>query len=132
METVASCATLVTERILFRAPEILDRQLALLLYGETLLSPVLPAGVNVSPAGVNSLLCVLPAGVMVVDSVNLSPRVGKRTVKDIQMVRLLQTQFPDLPHSGALHTALLTAKFDLSGKHRGICEGTFQTCSIKK
>ncbi|XP_030003033.1 exopolyphosphatase PRUNE1-like isoform X2 [Sphaeramia orbicularis] len=33
METVASCATLVTGRILSRAPEILDRQLALLLYG---------------------------------------------------------------------------------------------------
>ncbi|XP_030266427.1 exopolyphosphatase PRUNE1-like isoform X2 [Sparus aurata] len=33
VETVASCATLVTERILSSAPEILDRQLALLLYG---------------------------------------------------------------------------------------------------
>ncbi|XP_070778338.1 exopolyphosphatase PRUNE1-like [Enoplosus armatus] len=86
METVASCTTLVTERILSRAPEILDRQLALLLYG-----------------------------VMVMDSVNLSPRVGKATVKDSQMVRLLQTQFPDLPHRGALHTSLNTSKFDLSG-----------------
>ncbi|KAI3359020.1 hypothetical protein L3Q82_015404 [Scortum barcoo] len=86
METVASCTTLVTERILSRAPEILDRQLALLLYG-----------------------------VMVVDSVNLSPRVGRGTVKDSQMVQLLQTQFPDLPHRGALHTSLHTAKFNLSG-----------------
>ncbi|XP_035537371.1 exopolyphosphatase PRUNE1 [Morone saxatilis] len=86
METVASCATLVTERILSRAPEILDRQLALLLYGA-----------------------------MVVDSVNLSPQVGKGTVKDSQMVRLLQTQFPDLPHGGALHSSLHSAKFDLSG-----------------
>uniref|UniRef100_A0A3B4Z849 Prune exopolyphosphatase 1 n=1 Tax=Seriola lalandi dorsalis TaxID=1841481 RepID=A0A3B4Z849_SERLL len=32
MEMVLSCATLVTERILSRAPEILDQQLALLLY----------------------------------------------------------------------------------------------------
>ncbi|XP_042362955.1 exopolyphosphatase PRUNE1-like [Plectropomus leopardus] len=79
-EMVASCATLVTARILSRAPEILDRQLALLLYGA-----------------------------MVVDSG------GKGTVKDNQMVRLLQTQFPDLPHRSALHTALHTAKFDLSG-----------------
>ncbi|XP_018542153.1 exopolyphosphatase PRUNE1 [Lates calcarifer] len=81
VETVASCATLVTERILSRAPEILDRQLALLLYG-----------------------------VMVVDCV-----VGKVTVKDGHMIHLLQTQFPDLPQRGALHNALHTAKFDLSG-----------------
>ncbi|XP_074469842.1 exopolyphosphatase PRUNE1-like isoform X1 [Sebastes fasciatus] len=80
VETVGCCATLVTERILSRAPDILDRQLALLLYG-----------------------------VMVMDSV------GTWTVKDRQMVRLLQTQFPDLPHSSALHTSLRSAKFDLSG-----------------
>ncbi|XP_038580286.1 exopolyphosphatase PRUNE1-like isoform X2 [Micropterus salmoides] len=86
MEVVASCTTLVTDRILSRAPEILDRQLALLLYG-----------------------------VMVVDSAILSPQVGKGTIKDSQMVLLLQTQFPDLPHRGALHTSLHTAKFDLSG-----------------
>ncbi|XP_076610200.1 exopolyphosphatase PRUNE1-like [Chaetodon auriga] len=86
VDTVASCTTLVTERILSRAPEILDRQLALLLYG-----------------------------VIVVDSVNLSPQVGKGTAKDSQMLRLLQRQFPDLPHRGALHTSLQTAKFDLSG-----------------
>lgn len=86
VETVASCATLVTERILSRVPEILDRQLSLLLYG-----------------------------VMVVDSVNLSPAVGKVTVRDSQTMRLLQLQFPELPPSGALYAALHTAKFDLSG-----------------
>uniref|UniRef100_A0A667YX60 Prune exopolyphosphatase n=1 Tax=Myripristis murdjan TaxID=586833 RepID=A0A667YX60_9TELE len=37
VETVASCATMVTERILSRAPQILDRQLALLLYGAVVL-----------------------------------------------------------------------------------------------
>uniref|UniRef100_UPI003AAF46DE exopolyphosphatase PRUNE1-like n=1 Tax=Centroberyx gerrardi TaxID=166262 RepID=UPI003AAF46DE len=86
VETVASCATLVTERILTRAPEILDRQLALMLYG-----------------------------VMVADSVNLSPEAGRVTAKDRQMVRLLETQFPDLPPRGALHPALHRAKVDLSG-----------------
>ena len=34
VEMVGSCATLVTERIIQKAPEILDPQLALLLYGE--------------------------------------------------------------------------------------------------
>uniref|UniRef100_A0A3P8RZ07 Prune exopolyphosphatase 1 n=1 Tax=Amphiprion percula TaxID=161767 RepID=A0A3P8RZ07_AMPPE len=86
VEIVASCATLVTERILSRPLEILDKQLALLLYGA-----------------------------MVVDSVNLSRLVGKVTVKDSQIVHMLQTQFPDLPSSGALHSALHKAKFSLSG-----------------
>uniref|UniRef100_A0A3B4T832 Prune exopolyphosphatase 1 n=1 Tax=Seriola dumerili TaxID=41447 RepID=A0A3B4T832_SERDU len=86
VEMVLSCATLVTERILSRAPEILDQQLALLLYG-----------------------------VMVVDCMNLSPVAGKVMVKDRKMVHLLQTQFPDLPQRDALHTALHTAKLDLAG-----------------
>ena len=34
VEMVGSCTTLVTERILQKAPEVLDPQLALLLYGE--------------------------------------------------------------------------------------------------
>lgn len=34
VELVGSCATLVTERILQGAPEILDRQTAALLHGE--------------------------------------------------------------------------------------------------
>lgn len=34
IETVGSCATLVTECILQKAPQILDRQLAQLLYGK--------------------------------------------------------------------------------------------------
>lgn len=117
MDTVASCTTLVTERILSRAPEILDRQLALLLYGEGLNLP--PAGCRCECLLCECLLCVLPAGVIVVDSVNLSPLVGKGTVKDSQMLQLLRLQFPDLPHRDALHTSLRTAKFDLSGKHTG-------------
>lgn len=35
VETVGSCATLVTERIIQKAPEILDQQLAQLLYGNS-------------------------------------------------------------------------------------------------
>lgn len=34
VETVGSCATLVTERIAQKAPEVLDQQVAQLLYGE--------------------------------------------------------------------------------------------------
>ncbi|XP_071356144.1 exopolyphosphatase PRUNE1-like isoform X14 [Trachinotus anak] len=90
MEMVMSCATLVMEQILSRAPEILDQQLALLLYG-----------VSVS--------CLSSAGVSV------SPVAGKVRGKDSQMFQLLQTQFPDLPHRDALHSALRSAKFDLSG-----------------
>lgn len=33
VETVGSCATLVTERIVQKAPELLDQQVAQLLYG---------------------------------------------------------------------------------------------------
>lgn len=34
VETVGSCATLVTERIAQKAPDVLDQQVAQLLYGE--------------------------------------------------------------------------------------------------
>lgn len=34
VETVGSCATLVTERILREAPQVLDQQAAQLLYGK--------------------------------------------------------------------------------------------------
>ncbi|XP_071356139.1 exopolyphosphatase PRUNE1-like isoform X9 [Trachinotus anak] len=204
MEMVMSCATLVMEQILSRAPEILDQQLALLLYGETqghrrhcvlcrcvcllsvlcrcycllsvlcrcvsvsclssagvTVSRVSSAGVSVScvssagvsvsrvfSAGVSvscvssadmsvscvssagvSVSCVSSAGVTVscVSSagvsvsclssagVSVSPVAGKVRGKDSQMFQLLQTQFPDLPHRDALHSALRSAKFDLSG-----------------
>ncbi|XP_071356140.1 exopolyphosphatase PRUNE1-like isoform X10 [Trachinotus anak] len=164
MEMVMSCATLVMEQILSRAPEILDQQLALLLYGETqghrrhcvlcrcvcllsvlcrcycLLSVLCrcvsvsclsSAGVTVSrvsSAGV-SVSCVSSAGVSVSRvfsagvsvsclssaGVSVSPVAGKVRGKDSQMFQLLQTQFPDLPHRDALHSALRSAKFDLSG-----------------
>ncbi|KAM6972860.1 LOW QUALITY PROTEIN: exopolyphosphatase PRUNE1-like [Aplochiton taeniatus] len=86
VETVGSCASLVTDRICRIAPEVLDRQLALLLYGT-----------------------------IVVDCVNMAPEAGKVTSRDSQVARLLETQFPDLPPRGALFQTLQNAKFDVSG-----------------
>lgn len=37
VEMVGSCATLVTERVMQNAPEILDQQIAQLLYGNNLI-----------------------------------------------------------------------------------------------
>lgn len=124
MEMTMSCTALVLERILSSSPEILDQQLALLLYGESV-CPWCP-GVSVSPVCPRSmcLLCVFTPGVMVVDCVNLPPAAGKVTVKDLRMIHWLQMQFPDLPQRDALHTALITAKFNVSGKtHRGPVSG---------
>ncbi|XP_071356133.1 exopolyphosphatase PRUNE1-like isoform X3 [Trachinotus anak] len=84
-------------------------------------SCVSSAGVSVScvsSAGV-TVSCVSSAGVSVSclssAGVSVSPVAGKVRGKDSQMFQLLQTQFPDLPHRDALHSALRSAKFDLSG-----------------
>ncbi|KAJ8273646.1 hypothetical protein GJAV_G00103980 [Gymnothorax javanicus] len=86
VETVGSCATLVAERIAQKAPEILDRQVAQLLYGSILL-----------------------------DCVNMAPEAGKVTAKDSQYAHLLESRFPDLPPRTPLFQALQSAKFDISG-----------------
>ncbi|XP_078143400.1 exopolyphosphatase PRUNE1 isoform X4 [Centroberyx gerrardi] len=86
VETVGSCATLVTERIVQKAPDILDQQLAQLLYATILL-----------------------------DCVNMAPAAGKVTPKDSQYVAVLEERFPALPQRGALFAALQAAKFDVSG-----------------
>ncbi|KAM9851929.1 exopolyphosphatase PRUNE1 [Aulostomus maculatus] len=86
VETVGSCATLVTERIMQNAPEILDQQLAQLLYATIL-----------------------------VDCVNMAPTAGKVTPKDSQYAAALEARFPTLPPRGALFQALQSAKFDVSG-----------------
>lgn len=86
VELVGSCATLVTERIMQKAPEILDQQLAQLLYGT-----------------------------IVVDCVNMAPAAGKVTGKDSQYAAALELRFPALPPRGALFQALQNAKFDVSG-----------------
>ncbi|XP_077384361.1 exopolyphosphatase PRUNE1 isoform X2 [Festucalex cinctus] len=86
VETVGSCATLVTERLIQKAPHILDCQLAHLLYATIL-----------------------------TDCVNMAPAAGKVTPKDGQYVAALEARFPSLPPRDALFQALHNAKFDVSG-----------------
>ncbi|XP_070692308.1 exopolyphosphatase PRUNE1 isoform X1 [Pempheris klunzingeri] len=86
VEMVGSCATLVTERIIQKAPEILDQQVAELLYAA-----------------------------VVVDCVNMCPAAGKVTGKDSEFSAALESRFPSLPPRGALFQTLLSAKFDVSG-----------------
>ncbi|XP_075934550.1 exopolyphosphatase PRUNE1 isoform X2 [Anarhichas minor] len=86
VETVGSCATLVTERIIQKAPEILDQQVAQLLYAA-----------------------------VVLDCVNMAPSAGKVTLKDSQFAAALESHFPALPTRGALFQTLQNAKFDVSG-----------------
>ncbi|XP_049586146.1 exopolyphosphatase PRUNE1 isoform X1 [Syngnathus scovelli] len=86
VETVGSCATLVTERLLQKAPHILDQQLAQLLYATIL-----------------------------ADCVNMAPAAGKVTAKDSLIATALEARFPSLPPRAALFQALHNAKFDVSG-----------------
>lgn len=86
VEMVGSCATLVTERIIQKAPEILDQQIAQLLYAAVLL-----------------------------DCVNMAPSAGKVTPKDSEFAAVLESRFPALPPRGALFQDLNNAKFDVSG-----------------
>ncbi|XP_056617802.1 exopolyphosphatase PRUNE1 [Triplophysa dalaica] len=86
VETVGSCATLVTERIAQKAPDVLDQQVAQLLYGTIIL-----------------------------DCVNMAPEAGKVTPKDSQYAIFLEKRFPKLPPRGALFQSLQNAKFDVSG-----------------
>ncbi|XP_048213937.1 exopolyphosphatase PRUNE1 isoform X1 [Perognathus longimembris pacificus] len=86
VELVGSCATLVTERILQGAPEILDRQTAVLLHGTIIL-----------------------------DCVNMDPKIGKATLKDTKYVEKLEALFPDLPKREDIFESLQKAKFDVSG-----------------
>ncbi|XP_047455925.1 exopolyphosphatase PRUNE1 [Mugil cephalus] len=86
VETVGSCATLVTERIIQKAPQILDQQLATLLYAT-----------------------------VVLDCVDMSPAAGKVTPRDVHVAAALETRFPSLPPRGALFKELQDAKFDISG-----------------
>ncbi|XP_062320864.1 exopolyphosphatase PRUNE1 [Osmerus eperlanus] len=86
VETVGSCATLVTEQIFQKAPDVLDQQVAQLLYGT-----------------------------IVLDCVNMAPEAGKVTPKDSQYAALLETRFPGLPPRAALFQSLQNARFDVSG-----------------
>ncbi|XP_051999542.1 exopolyphosphatase PRUNE1-like [Xyrauchen texanus] len=86
VETVGSCATLVTERIAQKAPGVLDQQVAQLLYGTIIL-----------------------------DCVNMAPEAGKVTPKDSQYAMFLEKRFPKLPPRSSLFQSLQNAKFDVSG-----------------
>lgn len=86
VELVGSCATLVTERILQGAPEILDLQIAALLHGTIIL-----------------------------DCVNMDLKIGKATPKDNKYVEKLEALFPDLPNRNDIFDSLQKAKFDVSG-----------------
>ncbi|XP_014330752.1 exopolyphosphatase PRUNE1 [Xiphophorus maculatus] len=86
VEMVGSCATLVTERIIKVAPQILDQQLAFLLYAT-----------------------------VVLDCVNMAAAAGKVTPKDSCYVAELEARFPSLPPRGALFQELQKAKLDVSG-----------------
>lgn len=86
VELVGSCSTLVTERILQGAPEILDRQTAALLHGTIIL-----------------------------DCVNMDLQIGKATLKDKNYVEKLEALFPDLPERNDIFDSLQKAKFDVSG-----------------
>ncbi|XP_057689348.1 exopolyphosphatase PRUNE1 isoform X2 [Corythoichthys intestinalis] len=86
VETVGSCATLVTERLLQKAPDVVDAQLAQLLYATIL-----------------------------IDCVNMAPAAGKATPKDSRCAAALEERFPSLPPRDALFRALRDAKFDVSG-----------------
>lgn len=86
VELVGSCTTLVTERILQGAPEILDRQTAALLHGTIIL-----------------------------DCVNMDLKIGKATLKDKKYVEKLEALFPDLPKRNDIFDSLRKAKFDVSG-----------------
>ncbi|XP_028341762.1 exopolyphosphatase PRUNE1 isoform X2 [Physeter macrocephalus] len=86
VELVGSCATLVAERILQGAPEILDRQTAALLHGAIIL-----------------------------DCVNMDLKIGKATLKDKRHVEKLEALFPDLPNRNDIFDSLQKAKFDVSG-----------------
>ncbi|XP_018424340.1 PREDICTED: protein prune homolog [Nanorana parkeri] len=86
LELVGSCTTLVAEKIVQEAPQILDFQLASLL-----------------------------RGTIVLDCVNMAPAAGKVTPKDTEYVAILESKFPDLPPRGSVFDSLQNSKFDVSG-----------------
>nr|XP_040020376.1 exopolyphosphatase PRUNE1 isoform X2 [Gasterosteus aculeatus aculeatus] len=86
VEVVGSCATLVTERILQKAPEVLDQQVAQLLYAA-----------------------------VVLDCVNMAPSAGKVTPKDEHIAAALESRFPSLPPRDDFFQTLNEAKFNVSG-----------------
>uniref|UniRef100_A0A8C6UD71 Prune exopolyphosphatase n=1 Tax=Neogobius melanostomus TaxID=47308 RepID=A0A8C6UD71_9GOBI len=86
VEPVGSCATLVAERVLQGAPQLLDSVVGTLLYGTVL-----------------------------VDCVDMSPDAGKVTPKDSEVLLKLEASVQTLPQRSELFKELQLAKFDVSG-----------------
>lgn len=86
VEPVGSCATLVTEKVLRGAPQLLDSVVGTLLYGTIL-----------------------------VDCVDMSPAAGKVTPKDSEVLLKLESTVQTLPQRSALFKELQEAKFSVSG-----------------
>lgn len=55
------------------------------------------------------------AGAIILDCVNMDPKIGKATLKDNQYVENLEALFPDLPKRNDIFDSLQKAKFDISG-----------------
>lgn len=86
VEPVGSCATLVADRVLQGAPQLLDTVVGTLLYSTIL-----------------------------VDCVDMSPEAGKVTPKDSEVLLKLESTIRTLPPRSALFKELQAAKFDISG-----------------
>lgn len=86
VEPVGSCATLVAERVLQGAPQLLDTQVGTLLYATIL-----------------------------VDCVDMAPEAGKVTPKDSEVLLKLEATVQTLPQRSALFSDLQQAKFNISG-----------------
>ncbi|KXJ27093.1 Protein prune-like [Exaiptasia diaphana] len=85
IEPVGSCSTLVAEKILQLAPDILDEQVTGLLLAAIL-----------------------------VDTVNLDPRAGRKTDKDVQVVEQLKKYLKTDVSCEELYLSVSKAKFDTS------------------
>ncbi|XP_022253896.1 exopolyphosphatase PRUNE1-like isoform X2 [Limulus polyphemus] len=85
IEMVGSCCTLVAEKLFNTNPDIIDKQVAMLLYGTILL-----------------------------DTVCLSQEAKRLTSKDVEMVTKLETVLEDVKRV-EIFEALQKAKFDVSG-----------------
>ncbi|TNN31946.1 Protein prune [Liparis tanakae] len=136
VETVGSCATLVTERIMQKAPEMLDQQVALLLYGEHLNASLrhLNASLrhlNASLRHLNASLRIIttperiittperiittPEPSVVLDCLNMPPSGGPGTPRDRVLLASLESLVPSLPDRERLYRKLQDARRDVSG-----------------
>lgn len=72
----------------------------------------------------------VPAGTILLDSVNLSPAAGKVTPRDVRCVSLLESRFPELPPHDSIYGALQAAKFNVSGLVLGARRRRAGRCAV--